>query len=130
MNQKRTSQLGFTLIELVIAIAIVGILMAIAIPAYNDQVRKTKRATAKSELLEVVQAKERFHTLNGTYIGSPCGDNTDDYTYTCPVETATTFSALATAIGDQVNDTRCVNLGINHQGVRTISGSGTVEDCW
>lgn len=130
MTRIPNTQRGFTLIELMTVVVIVAILAAIAIPAYNDQVRKTRRATAKAELLDVVQVKERFHSLNGTYVGSPCGTSTDFYTITCPTNTATTFTLLATAVGSQTADTRCLNLGINHQGVRTISGSGTVADCW
>lgn len=130
MTRVPTKQRGFTLIELLTVVAIVGILAAIAIPAYNDQVRKTRRAAAKAELLDIVQVKERFHSLNGTYVGSPCGTSTDFYTITCPTNTATTFTLLATAIGDQLGDSRCLNLGLNHQGVRTVSGSGTVANCW
>lgn len=134
MTRVPSKRRGFTLIELLIVVAIVGILAAIAIPAYNDQVRKTRRASAKAELMDLVQVKERFHTLNGTYVGSPCSPasaNTDFYTFTCPTNTATTFDVLATVADDQLNDTRCLDLGLNQQGVRTISSTtGTVADCW
>jgi type IV pilus assembly protein PilE len=130
MKQLMASNRGFTLIELLIVVAVLAILAAVAIPSYNDQVRKTRRATAKTELLDVVQLKERFHTMNGTYVDSPCGTDTDFYTITCPTNTATAFTVLATAVGDQLTDTKCLNLSINQQGVRTESGSGTVEQCW
>jgi len=121
---------GFTLIELVVVVAILGVLLAIAIPGYSDQVRKTRRATAKTEIMGIVQTKERFNSLNNTYVGSPCGASSEFYTISCPTSTATTFTVLATAINGQTSDTACLNLGINEQGVRTETGSGTVTDCW
>ncbi len=121
---------GFTLIELLIVVSVLAILAVIAIPSYNEQVRKTRRATAKSQLMDVVQLKERFHSLNGTYVGSPCGDDIDFYDITCPTSTATAFTVLATAVDDQTSDYKCLNLGINQQGVKTISGSATVDSCW
>jgi len=130
MAHRATRESGFTLIELMIAVAIVAILAAIAVPAYNDQVRKTRRALAKGELMSVVQSKERFHSLNGTYVGSACGDVVDFYTVTCADVTATAFTATATPTGDQLNDARCLALSINQQGIRTVTGSGTVADCW
>lgn len=136
MFQPQSPSRGFTLIELMIVIGIVAILTAIAIPAYSDQTRKARRATAKVALLEIVQSKERFHSLNGTYVGSLCAPTDlqvlNHYTITCPAATtpASQFNVLATAIGAQTADALCLNLGINQQGTKTESGSGTVADCW
>lgn len=58
---------GFTLIELMIAVAVVGILAAIAYPSYQDSVRKSRRADAKSALLDAAQRQERFYTENNQY---------------------------------------------------------------
>jgi len=127
----RYSQMrGFTLIELVVVVGILGILLAIAVPGYNDQVRKSRRAAAKTEVMNIVQLKERFNSLNNTYVASPCGVSSTFYTITCPTSTATAYTILATAIGAQTSDTNCLNLGINQQGVKTKSGSGTVDECW
>lgn len=59
---------GFTLIELMIVVAVVGILAAIAYPAYTDSVLKGKRAQARTALLEVMQQQERYMTQSNTYL--------------------------------------------------------------
>jgi len=65
--QRKTATQGFTLIELMIAVAIVGILAAIAYPSYIEHVRKTRRADAKAVVLELSQWMERFYTENSRY---------------------------------------------------------------
>ncbi len=127
---KRYKLKGFTLVELVTVIAILALLLAIAIPSYNSQVRKARRAEAKTQLLGMVQALERFNTINSTYVGFACNETNTFYDLTCPTQTATTFTVLATPTGEQLADTNCLNLGINQLGVKTVTGSGAVGDCW
>ncbi|WP_444883716.1 type IV pilin protein [Microbulbifer sp. PSTR4-B] len=67
-------QIGFTLIELIIAIAIVGILAGIAWPAYQENVRTASRADAQGALMGLAQAMEKHFTENGTYEGAATGD--------------------------------------------------------
>ena len=64
---------GFTLIELMIAVAIVGILAGIAYPSYQDSVRKSRRADAKGALLGFANAMERYFTENNSYLGAGAG---------------------------------------------------------
>lgn len=59
---------GFTLIELLIALAVVAILVGVAVPTYQDSVRKSRRGQAKADLAEAAQAMERSYTLNNTYV--------------------------------------------------------------
>lgn len=127
---------GFTLIELMIVVAVVAILVAVAYPSYADQVRKSRRAQAKADLVEYMALAERFHTVNNTYVNfqlpstqSPREGGTARYTF-APVATQSTFSITAnfTDGGGQDKD-KCGNLGLNQAGVKTNS-KGTASDCW
>lgn len=128
---------GFTLIELMVVVAIIGILASIAYPSYVDYVRKAKRSQAKADLVEYAQLLERFHTANNTYVGftlpvtqSPRETgSTANYTLALnPAATQSTFTIVATATGSQVQDA-CGNLGINQAGAKTNS-KGALKDCW
>ena len=118
--------------------AIIGILAAIAYPAYQTQIVKTYRASAKSCVSEHAQFMERYYTTNMTYVGAVpnLACNTDNnldqrYTITAGGLAARTFTITATPIGAQLaSDTQCGTLTLNEAGTRTISGSGTVADCW
>ncbi len=79
-------QRGFTLIELMIAVAIVGILTAIALPAYQNSVKKGHRTDAKTALIGFAQAMERHYAANFSYTGAAAGGDTG-------APAATTFSA-------------------------------------
>ncbi len=65
---RASAQVGFTLIELMITVAIVGILAAIAYPSYQDSVRKGKRAEGRTALVDFLQQQERYLTQTGSYL--------------------------------------------------------------
>jgi len=95
-------QNGFTLIELMITVAIVGILAAIALPAYSDYVIRGKLAEAHAQLLTLRSAAEQYFQDNRTYIGFPCtAAGTKYFTYTCTNLTATTYTANATGVASE-----------------------------
>lgn len=132
----RAGMRGFTLIELMIAVVIVAILASIAVPSYNESVRKSRRAQAKADLLELAQMAERHFTANTSYASfsvpdgmqeSPRGGGTVAYEITGTTDVAT-FTLTATPQNAQAND-RCGTLTVNQQGRRTHS-SGNYAECW
>lgn len=101
---------GFTLIEVMITVAIIGILATIAIPAYTDYVTRGRLAEAHSTLADMRVRMEQFYQDNRTYAGAPaCTGTTGKYfTYSCPTANATLFTARASGMGfvfeiDQAN---------------------------
>jgi type IV pilus assembly protein PilE len=143
MAGRRPTGRGFTLIELMIAVAIVGILTAIAYPSYADSVRKSKRGHAKAALVELAQRAERYRTVQGSYAGfwatvpssqrvSPRdGEGTAAYNLEFAANEANTgFTLSAVPQGAQTADTRCSTLTLDQAGQKSESGTGTVADCW
>jgi len=125
---------GFTLIELLISVAVLGILVAIAVPAYNDQVQKTRRAQAKADVQEIAQIMERYYTVNNTYVAYAIPAALAVSPRTGTSWYAVTLTAAATANGytiqavpqnDQATD-RCGTLTLNQAGARTP----TTDGCW
>ena len=129
---------GFTLIEVLIVVAIIGILAAIAYPSYGEHVKKTRRADGHLALLEQRQAFERCRATRYTYANcaltttrSPEGFYTLSLSND-PAPTASTFRIVATATGAQANDKGCATLGTNERDQKlAFDDSGTAaDDCW
>ena len=128
--------LGFTLIELMIVIAIVGILVAVALPSYEDHVIKTRRADGKAALTNVAQQLERCFSQHGNYTGDTCPPDesthdSEEGLYEVDVDsTASTYTLTATPQAPQTADTVCANLTLTQTGAKDISGTGTADYCW
>lgn len=116
--------LGFTLVELMIAVAIIGILASIAIPSYVEYVKKGRRASAQSHLMEIAQREQQYLLDARTYasslttLGVTTPADVANY-YTIQVDVADTppsFTITATAQGTQTSDG---NLTLDSTGVKT-----------
>ncbi len=144
---------GFTLIELMIVVAIVAILAAVAYPSYRDSINKSRRAEARAQLMDAVQYMQRFYSQNDRYDqtnaatpvatelpaalqvspkGASAGAQVYDIGFAAGSLTATAFvlEAVPRSGGAMSND-KCGTLRLNSVGQRTVTGTGaTVEMCW
>ncbi len=131
----RATSRGFTLIELMIVVAIVGILAAIAYPSYTEYVKRTQRSAIASLLSEQTQAVERFYSraTQPTYVGATVVAANTYYTIAF-APTATDFTLTATPIpGTLMAGDKCGSFVITNTGARTNPGATagvTPKDCW
>jgi type IV pilus assembly protein PilE len=149
-HRRNSSQSGFTLIELVVAMVVAAVLAAIAVPSYLSYTRQSRRTEAKSALLDMASLEERYYSTNNVYSGL-----TTDLGYTgawpvtvgsgyyqiqtptiqaavvptalIPAGTPATYTLVAVPVGDQTNDA-CQSFTITSGGVQTSTPAGVT--CW
>jgi type IV pilus assembly protein PilE len=142
-------QKGFTLIEVMMVVAIVAILVGIALPAYQNSMMRSNRAPAKGGLMDVMSRQEQYFMNNKSYstslanLGLPAAYYIDDtgqqvtssdskriYQITLSATAATSYTTTAIPQLSQANDTDCANLSLSSTGVRAESGTLTTDECW
>ena len=154
MRTGMQSYRGFTLIELMIVVVIAAVLLVVALPAYQNQVIKTKRSVAKGELLKVLARQEQYFVNNKAYtddltdlgygadpysvdsegrevaVGSGEEIYTIDLAAIAGVSTARAFAVEAAPKKGQLKDGLCGKLAITSKGVKSENGAGSLSDCW
>ena len=151
-RNKQPSQAGFTLIEILVAVAIVGILAAIAIPSYQQNILKSQRVDAMNALLNLAAQEERYYTTNNTYTNvvanlgySPASTSLTnsfyiphatnaDYLVAVTAASGTSYTLSAVPQNNQVKDA-CYTYVLTQGGVQSNqNSSGTTitspSDCW
>jgi type IV pilus assembly protein PilE len=138
------TQNAFTLIELMITVAIVGILASIAYPSYQGSVMKSRRADATGALLGLANAMERHFTETNSYLGaadingvptifsatSPVDGGTPYYNLTVdPATTASSYTLNAAPTNAQSND-KCLTLTLTNTGIKGNTALLNQSECW
>lgn len=148
---------GFGLLELMITVAIIGIIAAIAYPNYQSQVERSRRTDATTALLALAQVQERIMAVCGEYASGgiddsvTCGGNTNEVGvntgiglgqtdtdseggfYALAVEgDADSYILTATATGSQVNDEECATFTLTELGIKSSADADDASsgDCW
>ena len=130
MNRK--SLTGFTLLELMIVVAIVAIVASVAVSNYGDSVTSARRTDGRSALLNNVTRLEKCKATYGVYNNAACTINAnsiDGYYTVAVVSDATTFTLTASPAGSQTSDADCTSIIIDNLGQQTGTGADPTE-CW
>ena len=141
---------GFTLIELMVTLVVAAILISIAVPSYQSQVRKSRRTEARNAVMDLAAREERYYSVNNAYtnVALELGYGTDNAVvsgrpigsgyYTVSVDlkapnpgatppTRAGFTITATAVGTQLKDSPCQTFAVDDVGTQTSTPS---TECW
>ena len=135
---------GFTLIELMVVVAIVGIIFAVALPSYKEYVARSKRADARSQLLQAAQFMQRFYSANDQYSFDRSGNAvavpasiarapaSGDQLYTLTVTASSSDYSLSMApvVGSSMASDACGAFTLTSAGVRGVTGTMARDLCW
>jgi type IV pilus assembly protein PilE len=125
----RSGAAGFTLIEMMIAVSVAGVLSSVAYPSFVGQVQKVRRTDAVVAMMQVQWAQERWRSNNSAYgslaeIGTNAISPAGYYTLQVSGSSASGYEVLATAVGTQARDTNCAQMKLSMLGANTVYASG------
>ncbi|MCF6438269.1 type IV pilin protein [Pseudoalteromonas luteoviolacea] len=136
MKSKMHVDSGFTLIELVIVVAIVGILATLAYPNYSSYIKRGARTDAMTILLDAANKQEQYFVDNREYaskledIGVPTTSENGYFNISVSVSSGG-YTLTATAAGGPVQgDLECSSLSVNNLGIKTVTGTASADTCW
>lgn len=149
VRHMRAYSAGFTLIELMIAVVIAAILLAIAVPSYRSEVQKSRRTDAKTALLDIASREQRYFSVNNTFTTSAPGLGYGGAAATFPMNVGSgyysvsvtapaganppTFTLTATPINSQASDTQCASFTVDNTGKQSALNSSNADStatCW
>lgn len=132
----KVSRRGFSLIEVLIVVAIVGILVAVAYPSYDEQIRKARRADAQGALSELAQFMERHYSTTGSYPSalpfnkSPKDGDRSYYELKRDPEASDDKAYTLQAVAhNQMSGDGCGNFSLTHTGLLSHTGTFPVDRC-
>ncbi|TWD43815.1 type IV pilin protein [Pseudomonas sp. SJZ131] len=128
----RRSNRGFTLIEIMIVIAIIGIVITIGYPSLTEYMKKGRRADAAGLLTEQAQILERFYSKSNLYTGATGLSTGNDFYTITPTIADQTFTLTAIRKpGSSMSTDKCGDFTISNTGARgLVNNTATVKDCW
>lgn len=141
MSADRRSEEGFSLVEVLVVLALAAVLLSLALPNYREQVARTRRVQAQAGLLEDAQSMQRYYAANNTYENATDASlatartprEGDVASYTLSVmatpPTLTGWTLVATPVGPMTGD-RCGSLTLDSLGVKGATGTAPVAECW